>query len=275
VYRAGKWIRRGVFGVAAAFGLVGVVGVGVLMAPAVEIIDIGTADEGRGDATINADTRQAREDAKADADALPARGGGAPAGTRRQAALTRERIRWRESEAVGGPAAGQLRDGVRLPKEGGVFFTWDPVRKEVPNRSWRLWGTDRAVRMVVQVLREFARENPAAPRVGVGDLSRRGGGDFGARFGKLGHASHQNGWDIDVYYPRVDGLERRAKTPARVDRNYAQDLVDRFAAAGAQKLFVGPSLRLTGPAGVVIPLVNHDDHVHVRLAPSPSAPELS
>lgn len=237
--------------------------------------DLGAADEDTGDAPVSAEAGQARGDAEADANAVQARDDGAPEETSRQASLTRERIRWRDSEAIDSPAAGQLRDGVRLPNDGGVFFTWDPVRKEVPNRSWRLWGTDRAVRMVVQVLRDFARENPAAPRVGVGDLSRRGGGDFGVRFGKLGHASHQNGLDIDVYYPRVDRLGRRAKTPAEVDRDYAQDLVDRFAAAGAQKLFVGPSLGLSGPVGVVIPLVNHGDHVHVRLTPGPSAPELS
>ena len=41
----------------------------------------------------------------------------------------------------------------------------------------------------------------------VGDLSRRHGGDFGPRFGYIGHASHQNGLDVDVYYPRADGRE--------------------------------------------------------------------
>ena len=33
---------------------------------------------------------------------------------------------------------------------------------------------------------------------------------FGRRFGGLGHASHQNGLDVDVYYPRIDGRELRA-----------------------------------------------------------------
>jgi hypothetical protein len=32
-----------------------------------------------------------------------------------------------------------------------------------------------------------------------------------------------------------------------------------------QYAFVGPDTGLKGPRGVVIPLVDHDDHVHVRI----------
>ena len=45
------------------------------------------------------------------------------------------------------------------------------------------------------------------------------------RFGGLGHVSHQNGLDADVYYPRMDGLERRPYRPSQVDRALAQDLL--------------------------------------------------
>jgi hypothetical protein len=76
------------------------------------------------------------------------------------------------------------------------------------------------------------------------------------RFGGLGHASHQNGLDADVYYPRRD---RRERAPRRVDR---------FVAAGAQIVFVGPSTGIHGPAGVVQVLVCPDDHPHVRLPPA-------
>ena len=70
-------------------------------------------------------------------------------------------------------------------------------------------------------------------------------------------------------YPRRDGLVRAPWKPSQVDRREAQDLVDRFVAAGAQKVFVGPRLRLRGPRRVVVPLVHHDDHLHVRLPPAP------
>ncbi len=174
-------------------------------------------------------------------------------------------IAYRESLPVGLWWAGRLRHGVQLPAEGLDWFTWDPVLKRRPDRGWRRWGTDRLVRTVVEVLAGYRSANPDAPRVGVGDLSRRHGGDFGPRFGSLGHASHQNGLDADVYYPRKDGLERRPYRASQVDRRLAQDLVDRFAAAGARTIYVGPSLALEGPPKVVVPLVHHDDHLHVRL----------
>ena len=85
----------------------------------------------------------------------------------------------------------------------------------------------------------------------------------------MGHASHQNGLDADVYLPRRDRRQRPPRGAGDVDRRLAQALVDRFVAAGALLVFVGPSLGLTGPPGVVQPLAGHDDHLHVRLAPRP------
>jgi len=174
-------------------------------------------------------------------------------------------IAYRHSVPVGVWWNGALRRGVQMPAEGPDWFTWDPVRKRIPNRPWRRWGTDRLVRTVLGVIEEYRLENALAPRVGIGDLSRTHGGDFGARFGGLGHASHQNGLDADIYYPRMDGQERRPYKPSQVDVDLAQDLVDRFVAAGARVVYVGPSLGLDGPRKRVVPLVQHDDHLHVRL----------
>jgi murein endopeptidase len=181
-------------------------------------------------------------------------------------------IAYRESVPLGVWWAGKLRRGVQLPAEGPDWFTWDPVRKRSPNRGWRRWGTDRLLRTVLEVVAAQRLDNALAPRVGIGDLSRRHGGDFGVRFGGLGHGSHQNGLDADIYYPRMDGLERRPYKPSQVDRELAQDLVDRFVAAGARTIYVGPSLGLKGPRKVVVPLAHHDDHLHVRLElrPRPS-----
>ena len=175
-------------------------------------------------------------------------------------------IQWRESRALGLPYwRGRLRNGVKLPPEGRDYFTWDPVLRRSPNRPWRRYGTDDLVRVLLQVLREHRTAFPEAPRVGIGDLSRPRGGEFGVRYGGLGHMSHQNGLDVDVYYPRWDGLERRPPTPDLVDEDLSQDLVDRFVAVGAEKVFVGPRLSLKGPRRIVVKLVHHDDHLHVRL----------
>jgi murein endopeptidase len=174
-------------------------------------------------------------------------------------------IAWQHSTAVGKPFAGRLVAGVQLPAEGVDFWTYDWVLRTSPNRPWRRWGTDRLVRTLLDVLAQYRAVNPGAPRVGIADLSRRHGGNFGKRFGGLGHDSHQNGLDADILYPRIDGLELRAWSPELVDETLAQDLVDRFVAARAIYVFTGPQLHLRGPRKVVVKLVHHNDHMHVRI----------
>jgi murein endopeptidase len=176
-----------------------------------------------------------------------------------------EAVRWRHSTAIGAHTAGRLVKGVRLPAESYDFFTWDPVLRRSPNRPWRRWGTDRLVRTVLRVARDYLAAHPEAPRMAVGDLSRPRGGDFGPRFGSIGHASHQNGLDVDVYYPRSDRRERAPRSASQIDRALSQDLVNRFLAEGAEVIYVGPNTGLTGPPGRVQPLINHDDHLHARL----------
>ncbi len=170
-------------------------------------------------------------------------------------------IRWRDSVSLGRPDRGSLLRGVRFPAEGTTFFTWDPILERSPDQPWRRYGSDRLVRMVLRVLREYAAAHPNAPRVGIGDLSLPHGGYFGPK-----HASHQNGLDVDVYYPRLDRRERPPRTADQIDRPLAQDLLDRFLHAGAIKIFVGPHTHLTGPRRIVQVLGFHDNHMHVRIS---------
>jgi murein endopeptidase len=177
------------------------------------------------------------------------------------------RIEWHDSVALGTPGAGSLQGGVKLPAAGRHFFTWDPILKRRPNRAWRRSATDDLVHTLLEVIRAYARAHPGAARVGIGDLSRPHGGSFGPEFGGIGHATHQNGLDADVYYPLLDGAERAPLSAAEIDPGLSQELVDRFVRAGATTIYVGPNTGLTGPPGIVIPLVNHDNHLHVRVAP--------
>ena len=171
------------------------------------------------------------------------------------------------SRAVGKPFDGKLVGGVPFPVEGAAFFTWDWPRKAAPNREWRRYGTAKTVATTLTVIAQFRTAHPDAPRVGVADLSRPRGGEFGARYGGDGHASHQNGLDVDIVYPRRDKRERPPVRPAQVDRRLAQDLVDRFVRAGAKHVFVGTDVGLRGPRAVVAAIGNHNDHLHVRFRP--------
>ena len=172
-----------------------------------------------------------------------------------------EKIVWRESEAHGVAFGGHLHDGVRLPVEGPRWVTWDPVYDVVPNRAEHLYATDKTVRKLLAVLKKYSAANPEAPKVVIGDLSKKGGGTLG------GHVSHQNGLDIDVYYPRLDGKLKDPFTADRVDLALSQQLVDLFVAAGAQFVFVGYQTPLLGPNGVVQSYPNHENHMHVRFRP--------
>jgi murein endopeptidase len=174
-------------------------------------------------------------------------------------------VHWKDSSALGTHTAGRLEHGVRLPAEGRDFFTWDPVLRRSPNRAWRRWGTDRLVRVVLRVARQYRAAHRHSPRLAIGDLSRPHGGDFGPQFGYIGHASHQNGLDVDIYYPREDRRELAPRDATQIDHRLSQELVDRFLAEGARVIFVGPNTGLSGPPGRVQPLVHHDNHLHVRL----------
>jgi murein endopeptidase len=175
------------------------------------------------------------------------------------------------SRALGRPARGRLLNGVAFPEESDFWFTWNFPDGYSPNPQFRRYGTEKLVLTLQCVFSAYATRHPELARPGVADLSRTRGGPFGRRYGGLGHASHQNGLDVDVLFPRRDLCECAPDSAADVDPVRAQELIDAFVAAGAQYLFVSPTLyrrgQLRGPRNVVIPLRFHDDHVHVRIRP--------
>ena len=173
-------------------------------------------------------------------------------------------IHWHRATSHGLPYAGSLTAGTQLPLEGPDWVTWNPVEDSVPNEPRRLYGNEHTIRTIVSVLAAYRAANPDAPRVVVGDISFRGGGPMEE------HRSHQNGLDVDLYYPRLDRAMRAPVATDQIDRALAQDLLDRFVAAGAQMVFVGYSTGLHGPAGVVVPYPNHGNHMHVRFPPPPA-----
>jgi hypothetical protein len=183
-----------------------------------------------------------------------------PKPTRRRVARAdaSPKIDWRNATSIGLPWSGNLIDGTQLPVEGPDWVTWNPVTDSVPNAPSRLYGNERTLRTIVSVIEAYRAANPRAPRVVVGDISFRHGGPMDA------HVSHQNGLDVDIYYPRRDGALREPRLPSAVDRRLSQDLLDRFVAAGAEMVFVGFSTGLHGPSKVVIPYPNHENHMHVR-----------
>jgi hypothetical protein len=170
-------------------------------------------------------------------------------------------VEWRDSVAHGTPNGGWLEMGVRLPFHGPGFYTYDPATQEPPGGKDRQWGTAVLVRHLLDLGAWWEKAHPGAPRLGIGDLSRRQGGAFGGPV--VGPASHQNGLDVDIRLPRADGREDAAD-PGTYDRELTQQVVDRLVAQGASLVLIGPSLDLHGPAGILVRWPAHDDHLHVR-----------
>ncbi|MEZ0285905.1 MAG: penicillin-insensitive murein endopeptidase [Thermoleophilia bacterium] len=170
----------------------------------------------------------------------------------------RPRIQWRESLALGTPNSGRLQNGVRMPVEWPGLYTYDPQTQRPPGSPHRRWGTAALVRDVLELGEWWARTHPNQPRLGVGDLTPEDGGYA------VGHASHENGLDVDIRLPRTDGVEGPAD-PGTYDRELTQQVVDYMVGLGAQYVFVGPSLDVHGPPGIVVTWPNHDDHLHWRI----------
>jgi hypothetical protein len=170
-------------------------------------------------------------------------------------------VNWHRATSVGLPYAGRLIDGTQLPVHGADWVTWNPVTDSVPNLPYRLYGNEHTIRTIISVFSAYRRAHPKAPKLVVGDISFRNGGTMDE------HASHQNGLDVDVYYPRLDRHLSAPIATSQIDLHLSQDLLDRFVAAGAQMVFVGYSTGLRGPGGVVIPYPNHENHMHVRFPP--------
>jgi hypothetical protein len=104
---------------------------------------------------------------------------------------------------------------VQLPAAGTDFVTWDPILGRSPNRDWRRWGTDALIVVLDTVTREFREAHPGVAPMLIADLSRPQGGPSGVATAACGHASHQNGLDADVMYPRRDGAMLAARAPGR------------------------------------------------------------
>jgi murein endopeptidase len=167
-----------------------------------------------------------------------------------------------ESQPIGKPWHGHLACGVQLPEQTDYLVTWDNALQTPFNRPWRRWGTGKLVVTTETIAAEYHVR--FGGRLVIGDLSRPHGGRFGRHYGGEGHASHQNGLDVDIYFPRRDRAELPPFKPADVDRARAQWLVNR-AALDAQVAFIGPHVRLHRPSRNVQYLAHHDNHLHLRI----------
>jgi len=152
----------------------------------------------------------------------------------------------------------------------------------------RNWGTPRLVELIEKLARD-AKEKDGWPGLLVGDLGQPRGGPA-----PYGHASHQNGLDVDIWFEpmpdrRLTAAERESKTMDSIletGSDYVVDMkkfpegLDRLLKRAAsypevQRVLVNPGVKkmLCETAGddrgwlsKIRPWYKHDDHMHVRLS---------
>jgi murein endopeptidase len=167
-----------------------------------------------------------------------------------------------KSKAIGQPWHGRLKCGEQLPVASVDYTTWDNALTRPLNRPWRRYATHKLIGITERIAADYHVRWDT--RLVIGDLSRPHGGPFGREFGGLGHNSHQNGLDVDIYYPRRDRLDLPPFKVKDVDRERAQWLVDRVD-DDAKIAFIGPNVGLRRPSAKVEYLAHHDNHVHLRI----------
>jgi penicillin-insensitive murein endopeptidase len=179
------------------------------------------------------------------------------------------------ARAIGGYSAGCIAGAVALPLVGDGFRVARPERN-------RVFGHPLLIAMIEALAAQLGKLH-AAP-LAVGDLGQPRGGPAPS-----GHASHQTGLDVDLWFiaPRgsetVSMVDAARQQPAAAFSDGNVRLVELTAKdPRVERLFLNPVLkralctRATGDRQwlrKVRPWWGHDDHIHVRLACPADSPE--
>jgi penicillin-insensitive murein DD-endopeptidase len=182
------------------------------------------------------------------------------------------------AEAIGGNAHGCLAGARRLPFEGTGYEVIRLSRR-------RYFGHPDTIAFVERLGRRAAAAG--LPRFYVGDMAQPRGGPL-----PFGHASHQTGMDVDIWFtfaagPLLPAAREDVDLPSMLRANWKQVDPKRFTRRqvtllqlaatdpAVERIFVNPVIkedlcRIIPPARrawlhKLRPWWGHDDHFHVRL----------
>jgi LysM repeat protein len=116
----------------------------------------------------------------------------------------------------------------RAKKAGGgrgkIATALTPSEHVLIRRPRAAYGTTKTIDLVQSAVARYRRAHAGAPKVVIGDISRKGGGQF------YPHASHRTGRDIDLgYVVRGKGHERVGKhSYAKIDVARTWALIEAF-----------------------------------------------
>jgi murein endopeptidase len=184
------------------------------------------------------------------------------------------------TRSVGAPNRGHLVAGIPLPE--GPHWQ---LREHRP----RVFGSRNTIEALLAALRSYGAEDPDAPPVRFGEISRRRGGRSNP------HVSHRSGRDVDIGYVLHKSVRDtqhwwRAATADNIDARRTWELIRSLIATGeVQQIFMSAKLQrlvaaeaakqlppeqvasifsATNPDPSVHTIVRHEhghrDHFHVR-----------
>jgi murein endopeptidase len=179
----------------------------------------------------------------------------------------------------GGPPQAELEALVAPPVPAVVPAGNNPaVSEPLPASGTGYWSyatpdkryaRPEVIRAVQAIGSAWARAHPNGPRIGVGNISLKGGGTYGE------HVSHTGGLDVDILPVRNDGKEGNVKCtdPVYYSRPLTQELINLIRANG---VLVVELIGFSDPQVTGTSLwQKHEDHLHVRFTTTPAQPGTS
>ena len=186
---------------------------------------------------------------------------------------------------IGSYAKGCIGGAVQLPADGPG---WQAMRLSRDRR----WGSAELVRYIEALARAVVQDG--LPGILVGDMGQARGGPMAS-----GHASHQTGLDVDIWFQpmpgHVLGADARESLSAQSVLQPGSRDIDPELFGEAQRLLLYRAAQLPGVARIFVapgikrslcainwrdrsflaklrPWYGHDDHFHVRLACPATSP---
>jgi peptidoglycan hydrolase-like protein with peptidoglycan-binding domain len=144
---------------------------------------------------------------------------------------------------------------VELPLSGLGFYSYD--RTSAVNGQPHQFGRRDTIDAIKAIGAAWHKEHPSGPRIGVGHISLKGGGDTPS------HAGHETGLEVDLRPVRSDGAE----APVTIhDSKYSHDLTKQLVEIIRANRILPVSLILFNDTKIsgVREEDNHHHHLHVR-----------
>lgn len=160
------------------------------------------------------------------------------------------------SRSLGTQTRGSLIGGQPFAKKSNIHYSWNWRNKSFHLPQKFRYANCKTLKKTKMIVQEYRKSN--CPALAIGDFSKKGGGFL------KGHSSHQNGKDVDLYYPLKNHKKGTTKNVRKIDNKCSYQLSRAIYKSNPKLVLVGEDtmFRLYGKHTKRYP--NHNNHFHVR-----------